>query len=346
MATVSYSPEQERFLCLKNAEVPEGFATYAFFSRDGESWEEAPKRPVYTEGDRWGAIWSSPAARFITYNKGWLRCEHKRVNELFLDAHRTVCIRSSPDGLTWSPSAPNAYKLGMRWARGMRRVGGPLVPREFHVAADADDPPDLEFYASWPFTYAGRHFLNVLTYCGSFLPNGLPPMRPDGHGPGTLGHELWVSDDGLTWERPFRDQDVGASILAGPIQAAGKLLFYNGDQVWGVPEDRLTNVSARSNGLFETRTFTVPVRPLRLNLQLPGDGFGNYNNESYLMAELVDDQDRVIAGYDRNACLLQGPIDATRLVLRWQGATSEPLAGRRARLRVCFRGARIFAVTA
>jgi hypothetical protein len=346
VATVSYSPEQERFLCLKNAEVPEGFATYAFFSRDGESWEEAPKRPVYTEGDRWGAIWSSPAARFITYNKGWLRCEGKRVNELFLDAHRTVCIRSSPDALTWSPSAPNAYKLGMRWARGMRKVGGPLVPREFHVAPDADDPPDLEFYASWPFTYAGRYFLNVLTYCGSFLPNGLPPMRPDGHGPGTLGHELWVSDDGLTWERPFRGQDVGTSIMAGPIQASGKLLFYNGDQVWGVPEDRLTNVSARSNGLFETRTFTVPARPLRLNLQLPGDGFTNYNNESYLMAELVDDRDRVIAGYDRNACLLQGPIDATRLVLRWQGATSEPLAGRRARLRVCFRGARIFAVTA
>ena len=51
------------------------------------------------------------------------------------------------------------------------------------------------------------------------------------------------------------------------------------------------------------------------------------------MAELVDDRDRVIDGYGRNACLLQGPIDATRLELRWQGTTSEPLAGRRARLR-------------
>jgi hypothetical protein len=155
-----------------------------------------------------------------------------------------------------------------------------------------------------------------------------------------------VSDDGLTWERPFRGQNLGTSFLAGPIQAAGKLLFYKRDQVWGVPEDRLTNVSARSNGLFETRTFTVPTRPLQINLQLPGDGYSNYSNEVYLMAELVDDKNHVISGYDRNACLLQGPIDNTRLVLRWQGTTSEPLAGRRARLRFCFRGARIFAVTA
>ena len=126
----------------------------------------------------------------------------------------------------------------------MRKVGGPLVPREFHVAPDADDPPDLEFYASWPFTYAGRYFLNVLTYCGSFLPNGLPPMRPTATGRAPWATSWWVSDDGLTWERPFRGQDVGTSILAGPIQAAGKLLFYIRDQVWGVPEDRLTNVSA------------------------------------------------------------------------------------------------------
>ena len=320
VATVSYSPEQERFLCLKNAEVPEGFATYAFFSRDGESWEEAPKRPVYTEGDRWGAIWSSPAGRYITYNKGWLRCDHKRVNELFL----------------WTRTAPSASARAPTASPGARRRPTPTSSACAGRAACARSAGrwcrasstsrltgtirrNLEFYASWPFTYAGRYFLNVLTYCGSFLPNGLPPMRPDGHGPGTLGHELWVSDDGLQWERPFRAQDVGTSILAGPIQAVGKLLFYNGDQVWGVPEDRVTNVSARSNGLFETRTFTVPARPLRLNLQLPGDGFGNYNNESYLMAELVDDQDRVIAGYDRNACLLQGPIDAARLVAALAG---------------------------
>ncbi len=346
VATVSYSPEQERFLCLKNAEAEEGFATYAFFSKDGESWEAAPKRPVYTEGDRWGAIWSSPAERFITYNKGWLRFDGKRVNELFLDAHRTVCIRSSPDGITWSPSAPNSYKLGMRQVRGMRKVGGPLVPREFHVAPDLEDPPDLEFYASWPFAYAGRYFLNVLTYCGSFIPNGVPPMRPDGHGPGTLGHELWVSDNGLDWDRPFRSHDVGATTVAGPIQAAGKLLFYNRDQVWGVPEDRLTNVSASSNGMFETRTFTVPATPLKLNLQLPGYGFTNNHNEAYLMAELIDTQDRVISGYGKDSCMIQAPIDSTHLELSWQKGTSEHLSGSKVRLRFYFRGARVFAVTA
>ena len=54
-ATVSYSPEQERYLVLKNSRDYGGsFDTHAFVSGDGERWEPSPHNPVYREGDNWG----------------------------------------------------------------------------------------------------------------------------------------------------------------------------------------------------------------------------------------------------------------------------------------------------
>lgn len=79
-----------------------------------------------------------------------------------------------------------------------------------------------------------------------------------------------MSDGGITWERPFWGQDEGTTFVAGPIQAVGKLLLYNRDQVWGVPDDRLTIVRVRSNGLFKTCYLHGAVRAAEDQSAAPG----------------------------------------------------------------------------
>ena len=367
VATVSYSPELGRYLCLKNVGIgfddpddgvpKQEFATYALTSSDGESWQAYEGNPVYHEGDRWGAIWSSVAQRFISYNKGWLRNDHKRVNELVLDGIRTCCIRTSPDGFEWTPDLPNHYKHGLKMVGHMRTIGGPLVPPEYHIAPDEQDPPDLEFYAGAPFEYGGRFFLSSLNYAGSYLPAGVPPMRLDGHGPGTLDQEWWLSKDGLSWERCFRGVEAGAYVAHNPMVIGGLMMFRRPTELLSLPENRMTYVTTRANGVFETRTFDMPGAPLALNCRQPGSGFSNDLNEAYIMAELIDGSDRVVPGYEKEKCILQGPIDLTDQPLNWIEAANGKggsrtrrdggeLKGQRLRLRFYFRCADIFSVSA
>ena len=112
-----------------------------------------------------------------------------------------------------------------------------------------------------------------------------------------------------------------------------------------MPEDRLTYVAARSNGVFDTRQFAMPASGLRLNAQIPGEGFVDGDIQAYVMAELIDDRGRVITGYERERCLLVAPADACDIPLRWDGRSAAELAGSAVRVRFYFRAARLYAVT-
>ena len=352
-ATVSYSPAMERYLVLKNSRDYGGsFDTHAFVSGDGERWEPSPHNPVYREGDNWGAMWSPAARRFICYNKGIVLDPDKRLNELMRDGLRTVSVRTSADGLQWTPDDPNDFANGMQpgfdfaGVAEMRRLGGPLLAREHQILRDELDPPDLEFYVARPFLYRETCFLQVLNYVGSFMPPGVAPVRPDGHGPGMLDTEWWISRDGLRWDRPFRGMHAGAVVIShNPLVADGMLRFHQGKEIWGIGEDRLTYVQTVSNGVFETRTFTHDGGALRLNATVPAPGVDNGDNRAYLMAEMVDGEDRVVPGYEKERCIVQGPMDAQALPLRWGPATGAELEGRPLRLRFYFQAALIYAVS-
>ena len=371
--TLNYSPEEDLFLCLKNMKVDDGGSTYAYLSRDGERWDPCPANPVYVEGDRWGCVWSSAVQRFITYNKGIQRYAGKLTPELLYggvglserwDARRVVTIRTSRDGCRWEPDHPDWSRRGTQVIDGVKRFGGPAVPPEYQITPDDQDPPDLEFYAGYVFEYEGRYFMNMMNYAPSLLPAGSPGVAPGGHGP-QLDSEWWISRDGLRWERPFRGtntiRDRVAFIQHNPMVVDGQLLFHQRDlgrvtgggtvlgmahEVWGVPQDRLTGVTSRSNAVFETTRFAMPRGPLKLNAKIPGDGYLDGRIQAFVMAELIDDCDRIIPGYERHRCRLLPPQDSLAIKLDWQGRTGAELAGRAVRIRFFMRGADLFAVTA
>ena len=343
-ARMCYSPELQRYLCMKNGLTDEGFNMHIFTSRDGETWRGYEGNPVFAEGDNWGVMWSPAVQQFISYSKGIQRYEGKRVNELFLNARRVVTIRTSPDGFTWTPDLPSHYRRGMERRNGMRLIHAPLIPPEYQISPDELDPPDLEFYVAEPFEYEGRYFMTASNYAGSFIPPGISPMREDGHGT-SLGTELWISRDGLHWERPFRHINMEGMSSHNPMRIGGRILFRTPDSLLGVPEDRLTYLTSWSNGIFETPSFSMTDKPLRLNAKIPGDDYRNDGNQAYIMAELIDERDQAIPEYEKEECLLQGPIDSLNIELKWNGRNGTDLSGTRVRVRFYMRASNIYAVT-
>ncbi len=350
-ATVSYSPEKNMLLCLKNANGKYGGVTYAFYSYDGTKWKEYENNPVYYEGDRWGAVWSSALQKFITYNKGIQRFSEKRMLELALNARRVLTIRMSSDGFHWEPDDPSMFQKNSKEIGGSLQVGGPLLPVEYQISPDELDPPDLEFYASMCFEYERRYYLMMLNYAGCFVPPGTPPVGANGHGP-QLGTEWWISRDGLNWSRPFRDinatENATNFIQHNPIVIDGKLLFHmlGWKGVWGIPEDRITYVTSWANGIFETLQFPMPGKTLKLNAKIPGDAYPEGHIQAYVMAELIDDCDRVIPGYEREKCLLRPIEDSLSIDLKWKGKNGKELSGHKVRIRFYMRASYLYAVTA
>jgi hypothetical protein len=347
--SVSYSPELRRYLFLKNMNVADGFSLYAYSSADGEHWQEYEHNPVFIEGDRWGALWSSALQKFVYYGKGIQKCE-KRFPELFANARRVMTIRTSPDGFHWTPDDPSYYKRNAKsppgHGDGFRHIEGPLVPVEFQVIPDELDPPDMEFYAGDGFAYEGRYYFLMLNYAASALPAGNGTVGVNGHGP-ALDTEWWVSRDGFNWDRPFRHIDAGQMFLShNPMIVGGRMLFHDGDGLYSVPEDRITYVTSRANGVFDTPQFRSPGRPFRLNAKVPGETYSNMQNQAYIMAEIVDEIDQVFPGYEREHCFLQPPVDKLDIPLRWGDRDATELRGKNMRVRFYLRASNIYAVTA
>jgi hypothetical protein len=348
--SISYSRELGRYLLLKNMNVPDGFSMYAYSSTDGEHWEEYGSNPVFYDGDRWGALWSPAAGKFVYYGKGVQRYPQKRFPELFANARRVMTLRTSPDGFHWTPDAPSFYRRGEKVPAGMndgwRQVLGPLVPVEYQISPDEHDPPDLEFYAGDGFVYEGRYYLLMLNYAASAIPPGMPSVAANGHGP-ALDTEWWISRDGVNWDRPFRNIDAGpAFVNHNPMIAGGRMLFHTEGGVWAVPEDRLTYVTARANGVFETAQFLSEGNRMLLNARVPGVACTSYTDQAYVMAELINEADRVFPGYEKERCILQPRRDAPNIPLQWAGRDSSELKGQRMRIRFYLRAADIFALTA
>jgi hypothetical protein len=341
-----YSPELGRYLYTKNTSGDSGFTMHVFSSDDGDSWTPYANNPVFNEGDAWGGVWSSIAQLFILTPKGIQRYDHKRVNELFLNARRVLTVRTSPDGFSWTPQIASDYKVDKEVRRGMRIIHAPLLSAEYQLEQNEIDPPDMEFYNGSPFEYEGRYFMGVNNYSGSFTEPGWSPVRSDGHGAGGgLGNELWTSRDGLNWNRPNQHGGNGVGGSHDPMLIGNRVIFRGPDSVTGVPVDRFTYVTSWSNSHFTTASMIMGSRGLFLNLSVPGEGVKNDGNESYVLAELIDGSGKVIKGYDRESCQIQGPIDQLQHPLLWNGKDGSDLAGDRIRLRIYLRGSNLYSLT-
>jgi hypothetical protein len=205
----------------------------------------------------------------------------------------------------------------------------------------------LEFYRVVPFPLQGRHAMLIVDY----MP---PPAEANSrrattkHGPRYLT-EWAVSRDGLNWQRPFRNRDAAEKIIWAPLQGPlirdGVLRFYEREgKCASLPVDRVFYVTCRANGEFSTPPFTMPTNGLTLNADArwrPNESPG----QAYVMAELRDEQGRVVPGYERDKCVFEN-VEGHALPLRWDGKEGSELASKLVRLRLYLRDAKLYGVTA
>lgn len=344
---LAYTPDAGEFLALKLKIDDNGFGYMAFFSSDGQHWQEHPRNPLFYDGDSLGLFWSPQAHRFVSTNKTLqpfpkhIRDHggtHPQNHDDNLRDRRVIAVRSSADGRQWEP--PDS--LMDVW----NRIGNykPL-PTALMATPDADDPPDLEFYRGIGFWYHDRSYMVVLNYAAS-----AHPLSRGKHAP-QLDTEWWVSRDGLRWERPYRDVNaLGGSfpgtvcITHNPLLIDGMLLFHFGNQLLGMKQDRISYVGSRANTEFSTLPFQMPDADLELNAAVPSPERAFATQQAYVMVAVVDDKGQVIPGFEPEKCVIQN-ADKIDLPLRWEGRSARELAGRNLRLRLYLRSANIYAVT-
>lgn len=340
---VAYNPIAKEYLLLKLKADSYGFAYTAFFSSDGKHWQPYEKNPLFYDGDAMSLFWSPVLKRFVCINKS-LQPYRKHIrdhggttrtlNDEALRDRRVLMMRSSPDGRRWEPSVT----LPDVWDRHGQKGS---LPPGFLTVPDSQDPPDLEFYSGNAFWYHDRACMMVLNYAASTLTTGK-------HAP-HLDNEWWTSVDGLRWERPTRGLnalDVFPEVIrleSSPLVANGMILFPRGKMLLGMPEDRISGISARTNGEFSTRSFKMPAADLQLNAAIPSLDRPFAKPQAYVTVALLDEKGAVIPGFEAEKCALSN-INRRDIPLKWGDKSARELAGKTVRLRFMIRGATIFAV--
>jgi hypothetical protein len=341
---VARNGDSGEYLALKLKVDSSGFAYTAFFSSDGSRWQEHPGNPLFYDGDAMSLFWSPALHRFVCINKS-LQPYRKHIldhggstpslGDDSLRDRRVLMMRTSRDGRRWEPtvSMPDV------WNRNGHKGS---IPAEFLTMPDADDPPDLEFYSGNGFWYHDRAYMMVLNYAAS-------PLRARKHGP-HLDNEWWTSPDGLRWQRPARGVNALEvfpripRLETHPLIINGMILFPRGPMLLGLPEDRISGVSARANAEFSTKAFTVPEADLVLNAATPSPDRPFAKEQSYVMAAVLDEKGAIVPGFEAEKCVIRGE-DRRDIPLKWADASARQLAGKTIRLRFYLRSANIYAVT-
>ena len=301
-----------------------GHALHSYASRDGENWEPLAT-PAYHDHDAFCVFWDPASAKFINMQTTYQAWEKKYPDNIGAGKRRVLSIRTTRDGVHWDPPGDLAFRQE------------PFSEQLW--TPDARDPTELELYRVCVFPHQGRYVGIVCLYAPS--PQIANTRKGTRHGPG-LGGQWCFSRDGVRWVRPDRETDAIARLgfmpIPGLLRAGGVLHFYraNDPVIAGVPEDRIFCVYCRANAEFSTRPFTVPDADLLLNASA-----NEY--DSYVMAELRDEQDQVIPGFGKENCVLMG-LDQPAHPLRWNRQSPRKLAGQTARLRLYFRNTRIYGV--
>ena len=341
---MAYNPDAKEYLLLKLKMDRSGFAYTAFFSADAKQWQEHPGNPLFYDGDSMSLFWSPVLHRFVCICKS-LQPYRKHIldhggstpalGDDSLRDRRVLMMRSSPDGRRWEPSV----SLSDVWDRHDRKGA---LPAEFVTVPDANDPPDLEFYSGNGFWYHDRAYMTVLNYAAS-------PLALRKHGP-HLDNEWWTSRDGLRWERPAHGVNALEvfpqipRLESHPLIVNGSILFPRGRLLLGLPEDRLSYVSAGQWRVLDKAIphagggFAVKRRVARAERPFAKD-------QAYVMVAVLDEQGTTIPGFEAEKCVIRNE-DRRDIRLQWGEASARQLAGRTVQLRFFLRSANIYAVTA
>jgi hypothetical protein len=154
----------------------------------------------------------------------------------------------------------------------------------------------------------------------------------------------------MKWERPARGVNALGifprlnRLEVLPMVAEGTIRFRVGNLLLGLPEDRISYVSARSNAEFSTRPFVMPDADLVLNAAVPSTDRPFATNQAYVLVSVVDEEGKVIPGFEREKCIIQNQ-NRIDIPLVWKDASVRQLAGKTVRLRFLMRSASVYAVT-
>ncbi|MEI7939798.1 MAG: hypothetical protein WCK27_24200 [Verrucomicrobiota bacterium] len=343
-AAIAFNPDAKEYLLLKLKMDSSGFAYTAFFRSDGKQWQAHPGNPLFYEGDAMSLFWSPALHRFVCVSKSLQPyrkhiLDHggttKALSDNSLRDRRVLMLRSSSDGRHWEPSV----SLPDVWDRHGQKSSHPAG---LLTLPDADDPPDLEFYSGNGFWYHDRAYMMVLNYAAN-------PLTARQHAP-HLDNEWWTSPDGIRWERPARGVNALEvfpqipRLETPPMMIGGNLLWLRGKMLLGLPEDRISCVSARANGEFSTRLFKMPAADLLLNAAVPAPERPFAKEQAYLMVSVLDDKGRTITGFEADKCVIRND-DRRDIPLKWGDTSARELAGKTIHLRFFLRSANIYAVT-
>jgi len=280
------------------------------FSPDGLRWTFAPEtreKGLFSSSDVLSFFWDPYAARYV----GTWKSSNRRG--------RAVGVVWSRDGLTWQ-----------------KPVEGPVF------VADDLDPDATQVYGMPVFPYQGLYIGLPWIYnarwfkYGGYTDQRLYESELDS--PCTMDTQLAWSWDLINWTRPPERQafiphgeagqfDSGMIYTArAPVQVGDELYFYYGG--WDGPHNgkrvkaaiglatlRLDGFCSLRAGAAEgwciSRREPLRVPRVTINARTAADG--------YVLAELLDREDRVIPGFSRADCVpFSG--DAVRHVLAWRTA--------------------------
>ena len=332
---IAFDEDRQQLVAYLWQEYKDSFSLWAYGSHDsGRNWTQLADKPLYINHDAFCMLWDARSKRYLCYNNTYQPWQKVMPDSIGGHIRRVLSIRTSEDGIHWQPDR-DIYQ------------SGPYELPEQIITPDEDDPPEVEFYRFDVFPYADRYVGMMLVYAPS--PQEANPRYPwTKHGQHCYS-EWWVSRDGINWTRPYRDVfasgDAPSIVEHPPMLVDGRLLWVIDECIFTVPEDRLFFVGSRSNGAFSTRPFEMPADPLMLDaaMQFTPHGGGMFD-QSYVMAELVDAENRVIPGFERTKCV-HYYLPANRIRLHWGDEDGFRLFGQTVRLRLYFRDARIYAVT-
>lgn len=331
-----YRPFDGKHFCFKwtRSEAGKGHEFHVFGSDDGASWRPLKDGPLYHDHDAFSVIWDEPSGQFVNFQHTYQVWRKEFVDNAGPDVRRAFHIRTSPDGINWTPSGDASLR-------------GEKMPLETLYAPDENDPPEDEFYLFVVFPYCGR-YVGMMKH---YIPNPVPIQGKGWHGPHCFG-EWWVARDWRKWQRPFRDVfapgEASDVILAPPMDIGDRHLWAIGGKIYGLPKYGIFYAGSMSNSRFTTHPFIAPETHINIlaEFNYHADPSRGFQGQSYLMVEALDESGNTIEGYEKEKCLfLQNPGRA-RLLWRNSGElkTLYPIRGRKIRLRCHMRDARVYAL--
>ncbi len=325
-------------ICNLGRPAMKGHPFHAFGGKlDGTGWRKLNSKTIYRGQDSFGLTWNNKLKKFVNYQTTYQPFP-KRFPDNMPKIRRVLHIRSSADGLRWTPGE----SFG---------ADGPYLPADQLITPDSNDPPDTEFYHFAPIDLGEFWAGTMVKYVSQ--PKEIGKAAPLPHGP-FLGCEWWVSKDGLKWDRPFRQTSSLDGIplslyyhLPQPVVSGEELRWVSRKVVYALKRQRMFYTYCRSNAVLTTKTLALSGAPISLEVDFVAAKRLDEEkcSRGYLMAELLDRKGKVIPGFERNKCVFRGN-EQTRLTLKWAGrhlppsGTDSPV-----RLRLHFREVRLYSVS-